>query len=435
MLAFSIDYYGIFFGATQSVELFCTYDKYYAILVQKKDEEGRILEEHYLDENGNPTACWGYFGISYKHRKNEDILTYLDAKGKPMKTNAGYTKLVRSLDNFDQPLDDMYYDQNMNPVMCTGDYYGLHRKRDKEGFVREVIYLDADKSPIATTSGFAREKRSVDREGRITQRFYFDVAGNPVCLQLGQTGEAYTYDEYNRINQVTYLDKAGSPMVTTSGYTIMKRTYYRDGTEKTNQYFDSSGTPVALSKGQYGVQYTDNIVYYLNRNGRIKLCVDNLLNAYPVIVVTVGILLCIFLCLFPCKLKKVTLLAYILFIFYETLMFRETGNNCANLVLFSYAHTFLINWRIRVDVINNIWLFIPFGTGLYAIFQKKRVWVAALGLSLAIELIQYFTGLGILELDDLFGNTLGGVIGVGIGVLILHQCELPKKSPLNKFWG
>ena len=35
-------------------------DKYYAILVQKKDEEGRILEEHYLDENGNPTACWGY---------------------------------------------------------------------------------------------------------------------------------------------------------------------------------------------------------------------------------------------------------------------------------------------------------------------------------------------------------------------------------------
>ena len=26
MLAFSIDYYGIFFGATQFVELFCTYD-------------------------------------------------------------------------------------------------------------------------------------------------------------------------------------------------------------------------------------------------------------------------------------------------------------------------------------------------------------------------------------------------------------------------
>lgn len=133
----------------------------------------------------------------------------------------------------------------------------------------------------------------------------------------------------------------------------------------------------------------------------------------------VGIILCILLCLFPRKLKSTILLAYIIFIFYETLMFRETDDTRANLVLFSYAHTFLTNWKIRVDVINNIWLFIPFGTGLYAIFRKKRVWVAASGLSLAIELIQYFTGWGILELDDLFGNTVGGVIGVGTGVVML----------------
>lgn len=101
---------------------------------------------------------------------------------------------------------------------------------------------------------------------------------------------------------------------------------------------------------------------------------------------------------------------------YETLMFRETGDNRANLVLFSYADTFLTDWKIRVDVVNNVWLFIPFGTGLYAIFRKKRVWIAALLLSVVIELIQYFTGWGIAELDDLFGNTLGGVIGVWGGV-------------------
>ena len=34
MLAFSIDYYGIFFRATQSVELFCTYDKEEALFNQ-----------------------------------------------------------------------------------------------------------------------------------------------------------------------------------------------------------------------------------------------------------------------------------------------------------------------------------------------------------------------------------------------------------------
>lgn len=398
-------------------------DKYYATLVQKKDEEGKLLEEHYLDENGNPTDCWGYFGISYKYQKNKDILTYLNENGNPMKTSAGYAVIVRSLDNFGQPLDDMYYDESMNPVMCTGGYYGLHRERDKTGFVKEVIYLDVDKSPICATSGFACDKRSADKEGRIAQRFYFDTDGKPVCLRLGQSGESYTYDEYGRVNQVTYLDKDGSPIVTTAGYAIMKITYYRDGTEKANLYFDLSGTPIALSKGQYGVRYTDNITFYLNRNGKIKLCIDNLLNVYPFMVVAVGILLCIFLCLFPRKLKKVTLLAYIIFIFYETLMFREIGNARVNLVLFSYVHTFLTNRRVRVDVINNIWLFIPFGTGLYAIFRKKRVWIAALGLSLVIELIQYFTGLGVTELDDLFGNTLGGMIGVGAGIMMFYEID------------
>ena len=105
-----------------------------------------------------------------------------------------------------------------------------------------------------------------------------------------------------------------------------------------------------------------------------------------------------------------------IFIFYETLMFRETGDMRTNLVLFSYAPTFFTNWRIRVDAINNVWLFVPFGTGLYAILRKKRVWIFALLLSIMIEATQYFTGLGIAELDDLFGNTLGGVIGIYVGI-------------------
>lgn len=277
----------------------------------------------------------------------------------------------------------------------------------------------ADRVLELTGAYEANDAYDATKEHEVVQKLYFDVNGNSVCRQSGQAGEAYTYDVYDRINQVTYLDRNGEPVATTAGYTILKRTYYRDGTEKINMYFDSLGSPVSLTKGQYGVQYANNIVLYLNRNGKIKLCIDNLLNAYPFMVVVVGIILCILLCLFPRKLKSTILLAYIIFIFYETLMFRETDDTRANLVLFSYAHTFLTNWKIRVDVINNIWLFIPFGTGLYAIFRKKRVWVAASGLSLAIELIQYFTGWGILELDDLFGNTVGGVIGVGTGVVML----------------
>ena len=44
MLAFSIDYYGIFFGATQSVELFCTYDKITELYLQQQKFHERVFK-------------------------------------------------------------------------------------------------------------------------------------------------------------------------------------------------------------------------------------------------------------------------------------------------------------------------------------------------------------------------------------------------------
>ena len=97
---------------------------------------------------------------------------------------------------------------------------------------------------------------------------------------------------------------------------------------------------------------------------------------------------------------------------YETLMFRESGDARTNFVLFSYAGKFLKEQSVRVGVINNIWLFIPLGTGLYRWFQKKWVLLIPFVMSVAIETTQYITGLGIAEFDDVFGNTMGGWIGV-----------------------
>lgn len=398
-------------------------DKYYATVIQVNDNEGRLLKEYYLDESGKPTERYGYFGLSCEHKEKEDIIKYLDMDGNLTENTSGYSIIIRSFNNAGLAVDDMYYDVDMNPQQCNSGYYGMHREYNDNGFVKEVVYLDIDGSVMCNINGIAREKYLVDKKGRIVQKFFFDTKDNPVRLFLGQEGEAYTYDENNRIAQITYLDYDGNSIKTTAGYTILKKTYYRDGTEKSNMYFDASGTPTSLSKGQYGIKRNGNISLYLNQNGQIMLCIDNLLNSYPFIVVIIGALLSIFLCIISCRMQIFILLSYILFIFYETLMFRETGDTRANLVLFSYADTFFTNWKVRVDTINNIWLFVPFGTGIYTLFRKKRVWIAALLLSITIELIQYFTGLGIAELDDLFGNTLGGAIGACIGAVV-HYDEI-----------
>lgn len=401
--------------------LTCAIDKHYATIVKTLDEEGRVIEEQYLDEQERPTGYYGYCGISYVYEGNKVKITYLDKDRRPVKTQGGYAVILRSFNEKGQAVDDDYYDEEMNPVMCTGGYYGFHRIYNDQGQNSESVYIGINGLPVCNSAGYAGETHSFDKENRVVRKFYFDENGEATTGSVGQFGEAYTYDGNSRITKVVFLDKDGSLQAVSAGYTISEWSYYRDGTLKTNMYFDASGKPVALNKGQYGVKYVNGVTLYLNQHGRVKLCVDNLLNGYPFMVVVVGCILCVLLCFLPKRMKVGILGIYVLFILYETLMFREIGDTRTNLKLFSYAGKFLTDFTTREGVINNIWLFIPFGTGLYAVFKRKRVWVAAFFFSVAIELIQYLTGLGIAELDDVFGNTLGGAIGVMMGVVVLEN--------------
>lgn len=76
------------------------------------------------------------------------------------------------------------------------------------------------------------------------------------------------------------------------------------------------------------------------------------------------------------------------------------------------------------QVINKIW----FGSIIWACGKTAFLF------SVSIEFLQLFLRLGTFQLSDICYNTLGGVIG-GIIYWIgwKLKCELPKKSPRNKF--
>ncbi|MBP5654565.1 MAG: VanZ family protein [Clostridiales bacterium] len=63
----------------------------------------------------------------------------------------------------------------------------------------------------------------------------------------------------------------------------------------------------------------------------------------------------------------------------------------------------------------NILLFVPFGFLVPTMGKKLRklLIIVFLGMmsSLAVELVQFFTGLGIFDIDDLLNNTIGAFIG------------------------
>ena len=92
-------------------------------------------------------------------------------------------------------------------------------------------------------------------------------------------------------------------------------------------------------------------------------------------------------------------------------------NNC-NLELFScYKRSFINgNTAILYSTLQNIAMFVPFGFVLPVILNNKHRFIVTLiisfVLSLFIETCQLLLKSGIFELDDLFNNTLGALIGI-----------------------
>lgn len=88
------------------------------------------------------------------------------------------------------------------------------------------------------------------------------------------------------------------------------------------------------------------------------------------------------------------------------------------------------------QIFNNIIMLLPWGLMLSFITEKvrsvKRMIIAGLSLSVCIEMTQLVTRRGIFELDDLFNNTLGALLGFGIYLLvekfILSHMPVEKKE-------
>ena len=412
-------------------------DMGYATVCRMRDDNDRVVEERYLDASGKPVARYGdYYGLSYKFDEMSTVITYLDAEGNPIERSDGYSTIVRTQAG-GRASDDFYYDLNGQQIQCSGGYYGIHCEYNAERQSTSLTFLGEDGHAVCISSGYAIKTYQRDEDGTVVGEQYFDIEGNPARSLLGQYGELYQRNEQGYIDQITYLDADSNPATTNAGYTILKRTYHRDGTADTDMYFDANGNPKALSKGQYGIKCSGKVNLLLDRNGNIMLCVDNLLSGFPCMVVVFGCVVCLLMIVLPKSLSVVLTIVYVAFILYETLMFRESGDARTNLVLFSYAGRFLKEQSVRVGVINNIWLFIPLGTGLYRWFQKKWVLVIPFVMSVAIETTQYITGLGIAEFDDVFGNTMGGWIGVLVAWMWLSWRKFrmeEQKTEEKKWW-
>ena len=122
----------------------------------------------------------------------------------------------------------------------------------------------------------------------------------------------------------------------------------------------------------------------------------------------------------------IVLIAYIVFIFFYAVLSRNSGVvTPLRLELFwGYNNP---PEHIYKDNILNIISFIPIGVLTGLIFKKNgllKVMFVGLGVSLTIELSQLIWKRGVFDVDDLFNNTVGAIVG---GLLVWTMLSVMEK--------
>ncbi len=377
-------------------------DTGYASVV-KKYEDGKLVLEQYLDEDGDRVILpAGYSQIKRKYDEQGIEIIYLDEYGKPVVINSGYDSVHRSYKSDRGTDTDTYYVAGVQVERKQG-YWSYQRVYDDEDRVCEIRCLDQSGNLTTTTNGYARIRRAYDNNATIDM--YFDENLNPTTSALGQYGKRT--EEIDGVTITTYLDENGQAENTNRGYAIVKK----EGAK--TQYFDAEEKPVTIGRNQYGIEKVNGQSVYLNEDGKQMMRLDNVLSTRPYLVLIFGILITAVAMLVKSRGRVVFLILYITFILYMTMAYRETGESHGALELFCSYRKFFTSTMVRQNILNNIWLFVPLGT-ILGRFGRERLWLWALGLSVAIELVQLVTGIGLLELDDILSNSIGAGIGYGL---------------------
>ena len=273
----------------------------------------------------------------------------------------------------------------------------------------KVEFIDNDGNLVTPFGNYSTVYKALDSAGRIVQESFY-YGDERTTSSMGQYGNIYEYDESGNPIETTYVDANGEPMNALLGYSTVRKSFYDDGRVKDEMYYDTEGNPVKQSAGNYGIRHINKTILYLDKDGKAMFNLNLFLSHHQWVVTIVGFMLCGVIVLLKRKYTFGFLFAVIGFILFLTLI-RSTESGGLKLELFWSYKQFFTNYNLRVEILNNIWLFIPLGAGIRSIFRKPRYLILPFLLSVSIEATQYCFHLGLCELDDVFSNTLGACVG------------------------
>ena len=341
------------------------------------------------------------------HIKRTD---YVDESGQvTLAVDKGYATVVHTKDKKKRTIREEYLDENGHPIMLPGGYSVIARTYEDENHLVRIRYLDTSGHPVMNRSGYAEILRSYNDIGKADTDLYFDLEERPSRVADGYYGIRREYNKDKRVSAIWYLDEEGQPVMTSNGYACVRREYNEEGKLAKVSYFNTEGEAVSTRSRQHGYLYEDGQRTYVDIDGNAVFRLDKLLHGRQILVIAAGIVLMLLAIRLKGGYKVVVLLAYLVFIFFMTFWHREWGDSQGNFKLFWSYQQFFTRPSLRQEILNNIWLFVPLGALIYK--PGTKYWMIIILVSVGIETVQYLTGTGLCEFDDIISNTLGGFIG------------------------
>ena len=114
--------------------------------------------------------------------------------------------------------------------------------------------------------------------------------------------------------------------------------------------------------------------------------------------------------------------------------FEELGH-IRQINLIPFGDSTIVNGKVELsEIINNMIIFIPFGIYICMLKPKWSFVKKVLPIfitSLVVEVLQFILAIGTTDITDLIGNTLGGIIGIGVFYVFLKLFKNKSFKVLN----
>ena len=176
------------------------------------DTKGRISVIRFLDTNGNLTDRGGYAQEKYAYSAGLVTVTRYDAKDAVIPVRGNAVSVRRKMDG-EQILEETYLDADGNPAVLPEGYTAVSYTYGKDGQLETVQYRDAGGGRTACAAGYSAIRQEWSG-GLLQRRIRLDENGLNVNGADGVCTEEYLYEEDGRMKEIRKYDASGNALLT-----------------------------------------------------------------------------------------------------------------------------------------------------------------------------------------------------------------------------